>query len=86
VVEGARLVLNYSTSAAGGLRVEIQTADGQALPGYTLEECPVIVGDSIERTVAWATTADLTPLRGQAVRLKFVLKDADLFALRLVAP
>ncbi|MBS0631984.1 MAG: hypothetical protein JSS11_08735 [Verrucomicrobia bacterium] len=84
-VEGARLTLNYSTSAAGSLRVEVQTAEGEPIPGYTLEECPVIVGDTIERTVSWATTSDLTPLRGRAVRLRFVLKDADLFALRLPA-
>jgi len=83
VVEGARLALNYSTSAAGGLRVEIQTPDGEAIPGYTLQECPVMVGDSVDRTVSWAATSDLTPLRGQTVRLKFVLKDADVFALRL---
>lgn len=83
VVEGERLALNYSTSAAGGIRVEVQTAAGEPIPDYTLEECPVIIGDSVERIVAWATTADLTPLRGQAVRLRFVLQDADLFALRL---
>ena len=85
IVEGARLVLNYSTSAAGGIRVEIQTPEGDAIPGYTLLECPVIVGDSVERAVAWNATSDLTPLRGRAVRLKFVLKDADLFTLRLPA-
>ena len=85
VVEGAHLVLNYSTSAAGGIRVEIQTAEGDAIPGYTLQECPVIVGDSVERTVSWATTADLASLRGKAIRLKFVLQDADLFSLRLSA-
>ena len=85
VVEGDRLVLNYSTSAAGGLHVEIQTPEGDAIPGYTLQECPVIVGDSVERAVSWATTSDLKPLRGQAVRLKLVLKDADLYSLRIPA-
>lgn len=85
VVEGDRLVLNYSTSAAGGLHVEIQTPEGDAIPGYTLQECPVIVGDSVERAVSWPTTSDLKPLRGQAVRLKFVLKDADLYSLRIPA-
>jgi len=83
VVEGARLALNYSTSAAGGIRVEVQTPAGEPIPGYTLDECPTIVGDSIERAVGWATRDDLTPLRGQSVRLRFVLKDADLFALRI---
>jgi len=85
VVEGARLALNFSTSAAGGIRIEVQTPDGEPIPGYTISECPVIVGDSIEHTVAWATRPDLSALQGQAVRLRFELKDADLFALRLQA-
>jgi hypothetical protein len=85
VIEGTRLTLNYSTSAAGGFRVELQTPEGQAIPGYTLEECPHIVGDSVERNVAWAMTSDLTPLRGRAVRVRFVLKDADIYSLRISA-
>jgi len=86
VLEGTRLALNYSTSAAGGIQIEIQTSEGEPIPGYTLEECPVIVGDAIERTVSWAVATDVASLRGKAVRLRFVLKDADLFALRVLAP
>jgi hypothetical protein len=83
VVEGDHLVLNCATSAAGGIRVEVQTVDGEPIPGYTLEECPVLVGDSIELRVKWVTVPDVSGLRGQAVRLRFVMKDADLFALRV---
>lgn len=86
VLEGTRLALNYSTSAAGGIQIEIQTSEGEPIPGYTLDECPVIVGDAIERTVSWAVATDVASLRGKAVRLRFVLKDADLFALRVLAP
>ena len=35
--------INYSTSAAGGLRVEIQRADGKAIPGFTLNDCIEII-------------------------------------------
>ena len=30
------LVVNFSTSAAGSLRCEIQDADGEPIPGFTL--------------------------------------------------
>ena len=80
--EGTQLLLNSATSAAGGIRVEIQTADGNPIPGFTLEECPVIVGDSIERAVTWDNGSDLSRLAGQAIRLRFVMMDADLYALR----
>ncbi|MXZ35064.1 MAG: hypothetical protein F4Z21_07410, partial [Acidobacteria bacterium] len=51
--EGSRLEINYSTSAAGSIRVEIQTADGKPIPGFSLAECPEIIGDEISRIVAW---------------------------------
>ncbi len=80
--DGSRLVLNYATSAAGELRVEIQDADGHALPGYGLENCPPIFGDQIERIVAWQQGPDVSALAGKPVRLRFAMRDADLFSLR----
>jgi hypothetical protein len=79
---GARLVLNVATSAAGELRVEIQDEAGQPLPGYALADCLPIYTDEIERAVAWTSGADVGALAGQTVRLRFSLKDADLFSLR----
>ena len=52
------------------------------IPGYTLDDCPEIIGDEIERRVAWKQGADVSRLAGQPVRLRFVMKDADLFALQ----
>jgi hypothetical protein len=79
---GSKLTLNVSTSAAGGVQVEIQEADGEPIPGFTLEECPVLVGDSLEREVKWTMGGDVSALAGKSVRLRFVLKDADLYALK----
>ncbi|OGV70785.1 MAG: hypothetical protein A2283_21240 [Lentisphaerae bacterium RIFOXYA12_FULL_48_11] len=79
--QGRRLMLNFSTSAAGGIRVEIQDASGKPLPGFTLTECVEIFGNEIERTVQWKGDSDVSRLAGQIVRLRFVMKDADLFAL-----
>jgi hypothetical protein len=77
---GRRLVLNVSTGAAGSLRVELQDAAGKPLPGFGLADCREVVGDDLERTVTWAGGADLAALRGTPVRLRWVLKDADLYA------
>ncbi len=77
---GRQLELNFSTSAAGSLRVEIQDAAGRPLPGFALSDCPPIFGDTIERPVTWAQGPDVSALAGQAVRLRFELKDADLYA------
>lgn len=82
VFAGTELVINSSTSAAGSIRVEVQDANSAAIPGYGLEECPEIIGDRIEQPVAWKQGADVGHLAGRPVRLRFVMNDADLFALR----
>ncbi|MGQ9731305.1 MAG: hypothetical protein ACUVX8_08500 [Candidatus Zipacnadales bacterium] len=78
---GACLLLNYETSAIGSLRVEVQDSDGNAIPGYTLDDCQELYGDEIEGEVRWQG-GNLTALAGRAVRLRFVMVDADLYAFR----
>lgn len=88
VFKGKELFLNYSTSASGSLRVEIQDSNGRAFPGFSLEDSPVIFGDEISAPVKWRRVRGetdrnpLASLAGRPVRLRFVLKDADLYSLR----
>jgi hypothetical protein len=79
---GNELEINYRTSAAGSIRVEIQDSNGVAVPGFTLEDCQEIIGDDVEKVVKWKQGSNTSELAGKAVRLRFVMKDADLFALR----
>lgn len=81
---GSRLSLNFSTSAAGQIRAELQSAEGQPLEGFRLEDSTEIYGDSLDRTVTWKTTSDLRSLAGKPVRLRLELKDADLYSLCFV--
>ncbi|HUT26188.1 MAG TPA: hypothetical protein VM492_17785 [Sumerlaeia bacterium] len=80
--QGKELEINFSTSAPGSVRVEIQDAQGNPVPGYTLDNCPEIIGDEIARIVSWAKGPDVGELAGKPVRLRFVMKDADLFSMR----
>ena len=80
--EGSRLTLNFSTSAAGSVRVELQDAAGIPLDGFALADCPAIYGDEIDRVVAWKGTSDVSRLAGTPVRLRFVISDADVYALQ----
>lgn len=79
---GNRLVLNFASSAAGDIRVEIQDASGAPLPGFELDNCPPVFGDSLERRVEWKAGSDVSRIAGQIVRLRFVLRDADLYAIQ----
>ncbi len=64
------------------MRVEIQNATGNPIPGFALDDCPEIIGDEIGRVVAWKGGPDVSQLTGRPVRLRFAMKDADLFAFR----
>lgn len=81
---GRQLALNFATSAAGSVRVEIQNLDGQPLPGFALDDCPPLFGDTIERAVTWKQGADVSSLAGKPVRLRFVLQDADVYAYQFI--
>ncbi len=78
-VSDNKLQLNYSTSAAGSISVQVIDAKGQV--AGTSEE---LVGNSIDGNVAWKDGFDLAKLAGQKVQLKFTMKDADLYALAFV--
>jgi hypothetical protein len=80
--KGRELVMNFSTSAVGSVRVEIQDAAGKPLPGFTADDCPEIYGDAIEEVVKWKAGSDVGKLAGQPVRVRFVMKDADLYAIQ----
>lgn len=77
---GGRLTLNFASSAAGDIRVEILDPEGKPRPDFQLDNCQPIFGDSLERTVIWKGGSDVSKLAGQPVRLRFALRDADLFS------
>ena len=82
VFDGDEMVINFSSSAAGGVQVEIQNESGKPIEGFTLAGCPPVFGDSIERKVNWLDSSSLGKLSGQPIRLRFVCKDADLYSFR----
>lgn len=80
IFAGKHLSINFATSAPGGIRIEIQGLDGKPLPGFALADCREQIGNEIERIVSWKKGDDVSALAGQPVRLRFVMKDADLYA------
>jgi hypothetical protein len=82
VFPGDGLSLNISTAAVGSVRVEIQDETGMALQGLALDDGHELIGDDVDRLASWGPGSDLSHLRGRAVRLRLVLKEADVYALR----
>jgi len=85
VFAGSELVINFSASAAGCIRVEmLRDQVDTPIEGFTLDECVKVLGDDLERVVRWSSGHDVSRLAGIPVRLRFALRDADLFSFRFV--
>jgi hypothetical protein len=74
-ISGDEMSLNFATSAAGGIKVFICDEDGSELEGY---ESYTVFGNSTERPVTFAKP--LAELSGKTIRLKFKMKDADIYS------
>ena len=79
---GGELEINFESSAAGEIRVELQDETGVAIEGFTATDCELIFGNDVERVVRWTGGKDLASLAGKVVRMRVVMKDADLYSFR----
>lgn len=77
---GEILEINANTGAGGAIRVEIIDRDGNPIPGFTKEECEWIVGNSVRHHVKWQGKKELKSLNGEVVRLRFLMRDCELYA------
>lgn len=63
------------------LFVELLDEYGTPIPGFTKKDCMAIKNtDSTKWLVTWKTNKDLAVLKGKVVRVKFYLKNGDLYA------
>lgn len=82
IFDGSLLSLNFATSSSGSVHVEIQDAKGRPVRGFNLEDSVELFGDTVDRAVMWKDNPNLAALAGKPVRLRFVLKDADLYSFK----
>jgi len=80
VFTGKRLVLNVETSVAGSVAIELLGRDGKPVEGHAIADADVVKGNFIEKTVTWKGNDDLGRLAGKPVQLRFVMRDAKLYA------
>lgn len=81
---GNRLEPNVETSVPGMTKVEILEAEGEAIPGFSLQEADEIRGNFVRKTVTWAGKNDVSSLSGKTIQLHFVMRDAKLYAFQFV--
>ena len=64
----------------GSLRVEILDESGNAISGFSKDDCKSITGNSTKKLVEWKSNATLSSLKGKHIKVKFYLDNADLYS------
>ncbi len=81
---GNRLELNVQTAGIGHVKIELQDESGTPIPGYTEADAIPFRGDNVAHLVQWRDGGDVGDLAGRPVRMRLILKDADVFAFRFL--
>jgi len=76
---GGALYVN-ADATSGELSVAVVEADGYHEPYFAKVRCAALDGDGCAQRVTWYERANLDELKGKVVRLKFYLRQADLFS------
>lgn len=81
-LDGAYLFVNADVCGKkSSLRVELLDESGQPVPGFTRRDCVVMKKvDSTKFLITWKGHSDVSSLKGKTVRVKFYLKEADLYS------
>ncbi|MHC4297658.1 MAG: hypothetical protein ACYS7Y_10190 [Planctomycetota bacterium] len=72
----------YTGGAMTFIRVEIQDAGGKPIKGYSLDDSQELIGNYIDHPASWRHGTDVNALAGKPIRLRFVMKDADLYSMQ----
>ena len=83
-VDGDSIVLNMSTSAAGGVVVELLDEREAPIPGFAGGDCDELFGDDIAREVTWNGSPDVSRLNGRSIGLRISVSDGDVYSVASV--
>ena len=75
---GGSLFVN--AGVRGELRAELLDSEGRVLPGYSADDCVPIRSDGRRQMIRWNRVFQPDSLRDRAVRLRFHMREADLYA------
>ncbi|MGI9455646.1 MAG: hypothetical protein ACR2NU_03745 [Aeoliella sp.] len=81
---GNRLEQNMAASAGGWITVELLDQNDQPVPGFTRTDADKMLRNSIAAAATWHGKSELSSLKGKPVKLRFLMRDAKLFAFQAV--
>ena len=84
--EGRQLELNVDTSGGGWVQVEIRSASGRTLAGFTQDDCDIIRANAMCKVVTWNGDLDCSAFAGNPICLRFTMRSAKLYAFQFTNP
>jgi hypothetical protein len=85
--EGDQLFVNAVAEPGGSVSVEVLDESGHAIPGFTANDSVALQGDTLADAAAgrarWKSSDSLKDLAGKQVRLRLLLRSAEVFAFRV---
>lgn len=84
ILDGKSFRLNYSASSLGYVKVLLQDENGTDIPGFGAADAEFIRGDKTDSEVKWKSGKSIQSLLGKKIRIKFVIKDADVYSFRIL--
>jgi hypothetical protein len=80
VFAGEKLLVN-AIAKGGFIKAAVLNVDGEAFPGFSLEDCQPVMGSDTSQTVSWRGRS-LRELAGKPIRLQVEMRNSKLFALQ----
>lgn len=84
-VSGQQLRVNYRCRPGGELRIAVCDESGAPMPGLSSDDCRPLTGDALEAAVHWKSADIPSNVMARPIRLRFELRDADVFAFQFAA-
>ena len=76
----AAVTINVRTSATGSVSADILDRNNRVVPGFSRQECVPFSGDSVAHELKWKTAQLPSAPEGSDWKIRFWLRDADLFS------
>ena len=80
VLDGAALKINAKADWHGSVLTEVLDEHSQPLSGYSADDCVPMTEDRVDAEVRWKGESSVGELAGRPVRLRFHLRNAQLFS------
>ena len=80
--KGNQLEINYSTSAGGYITIEILDENNNPIGDFINNISDKMIGDEISRIVTWGEEMNLSSLMHKNIKLRIIMKEADLYSLK----